>query len=189
MARSIIAEVEAEYGEPFWDVVRGFAADNYGCNTTARILGYAASKSLRSLIKSHGVQIDFPKNGKCNVQLDRQPLSEETKKKLSAIKLASQVTKAKLYEQKTGESAEAMIDRLKTTHTVTQICRLLGYTKPAPFRSWMRNHGIVATFKKATRNPPRGVGLQSKRCRMVTNSTFARYQKPESAHHADQHTP
>lgn len=32
---TIIEQVEQEYGEPFWEVVRGYAADGYGCDTTA----------------------------------------------------------------------------------------------------------------------------------------------------------
>jgi len=55
---TIIEQVEAEYGEPFWEVVRGYAADGYGCDTTAGILGYSSPSSFRRLIKRHGVVID-----------------------------------------------------------------------------------------------------------------------------------
>ena len=66
MARSVIAEVEQEYGEPFIDVVRGFAADNYACATTARILGYKHPKALRSYLERKGLHVDWPKFGSCN---------------------------------------------------------------------------------------------------------------------------
>jgi len=40
-------QVEEEYLDSFWNVVRGFAADNYACDTTARIIGYKYPKTFR----------------------------------------------------------------------------------------------------------------------------------------------
>jgi hypothetical protein len=37
--RRVVAEAEAEYGEPFADIVRGFAADGESRRSTAHILG------------------------------------------------------------------------------------------------------------------------------------------------------
>ena len=74
---TIIEQVEQEYGEPFWEVVRGYAADGYGCDTTAGILGYSSPSSFRRLIKRHGVVIDWPAHGKCNVQRERGPYSAD----------------------------------------------------------------------------------------------------------------
>jgi hypothetical protein len=59
MQRSVVKEVEEEYGEPFWDVVRGYAADGHSINATALMLGYAASNPLYRLIQRHGVDIEF----------------------------------------------------------------------------------------------------------------------------------
>lgn len=81
--RSVIKAVEEEFGQPFWDVVRGFASDGYGCDTTARILGYQDPRQFRSLIKRHRVVIKWPAHGQCNVQQERRPLSAETKAKIS----------------------------------------------------------------------------------------------------------
>ncbi|QNJ57431.1 CRISPR repeat binding protein [Pseudomonas phage Dolphis] len=81
-------EVEAEFGEPFWDVVRGFAADGYACDTTARILGYQSPRQFRSLIKRHQVEIAWPALGSCNVHRERGPLSEATKAKIRDKALA-----------------------------------------------------------------------------------------------------
>lgn len=57
--RSVIAEVEAEYGQPFWEVVRGYADDGYSIHATADILGYASDTPFRRLIQRHGVDIKF----------------------------------------------------------------------------------------------------------------------------------
>ncbi len=55
----IIKEVEQEFGEPFWDVVRGFAADGHSIHSTAELLGYASDTPFRRLIKRHSVEIEF----------------------------------------------------------------------------------------------------------------------------------
>lgn len=50
MARSIVNEVQEEFGEPFWSVVEGFARDGYSKSATAMFLGYStASCFLRKL--------------------------------------------------------------------------------------------------------------------------------------------
>jgi hypothetical protein len=59
MPRSIIREVEEEYGEPFWDVVAGYAADGHSIHSTADMLGYASDTPFRRLIARHGVTIKF----------------------------------------------------------------------------------------------------------------------------------
>jgi len=86
--RSVIRDTEGEFGQPFWDVVRGFASDGYGCDTTARILGYQSPRQFRSLIKRHEVSIAWPAHGSCIVQKNRKPLSEATKEKIRQKALA-----------------------------------------------------------------------------------------------------
>lgn len=54
--RSVIAEVEAEYGEPFWDVVKSFADDGESIEATAALLGYSGSKTLRIMLKKRGYE-------------------------------------------------------------------------------------------------------------------------------------
>ena len=56
-------EIEAEFGEPFWDVVRGFADDGYTIGRTGIILGYSGASSFRRLVIRHGKQHWFA-NGK-----------------------------------------------------------------------------------------------------------------------------
>lgn len=173
MARSVVAEVEAEYGQPFIEVVRGFASDNYACATTARILGYKHPKGLQTYLERRGVKIDWPKLGSCNAHKSRAPVTDETRAKLSAIRFKISDSLAKKYEERTGESAFSLIDRLSRTHTVTQVSAILGYSHPTPFRAWMKRHGISAKFKSSPSKPPVGLGLQSKRCRMETDISFS----------------
>ena len=61
MARSVIDEVEQEYGEPFWDVVRGYANDGHSKYAISEILGYASYPSFIRLIKRHKIDIEFVK--------------------------------------------------------------------------------------------------------------------------------
>lgn len=188
VARSVVAEVEEEFGMPFIEVVRGFAADNYACATTAKILGYKHPTALGCYLKRNGITVDWPKFGSCNAHQNRAPITEVTRAKLSKAKLEKIPTLPKEYERRTGESVIALIERTRKTHTVTEVATILGYCHATPFRAWMKRHGIEAEFKKAPTNLPRGMGLQSKRCRMETDFTFARYQKRESKHHAAQNT-
>lgn len=52
--RSVMAEVEDFFGQPFWDVVKGFAADGESIVATAAILGYASHSSFDRLLTRHG---------------------------------------------------------------------------------------------------------------------------------------
>ena len=61
MARSVMDEVEQEYGEPFWDVVRGYANDGHSKYAISEILGYASCPSFIRLIKRHKIDIEFVK--------------------------------------------------------------------------------------------------------------------------------
>lgn len=53
------SEIEEEFGEPFKDVVLGFANDGYSVNATANILGCNPS-SFRRLIERKGWKDNFP---------------------------------------------------------------------------------------------------------------------------------
>ena len=61
MRRSVIDEVEQEYGEPFWDVVRGYAKDGHSKYAIAEILGYASYSSFIRLVMRSCVDIAFVK--------------------------------------------------------------------------------------------------------------------------------
>jgi hypothetical protein len=162
MARSVVAEVEEEYGEPFWDVVRGYAADNYACDTTARILGYENSQGLRGLIKRKGVVIEWPKHGTCNVMTDRGPRSQEAIKNAQSASYAAREMVCKRYEARTGESVEALVERLRKTTTFTEVARIAGWKDDQGLRKWMKTNKVDAKFFKKQNKPPVGMGFQSK---------------------------
>ena len=84
--KSLIAEAEEEFGEPFWDIVRGFAADGYAAWTTAKILGFPHPETFKRLQVRDEVKIDWPKHGQCNV-------SKEPKGDYSASRNRGEYTK------------------------------------------------------------------------------------------------
>ena len=63
----IMRRVESEFGQRFWDVVRGFASDGYSPWTTAKILGFTHPETFKRLQVIYGVEIEWPKHGQCNV--------------------------------------------------------------------------------------------------------------------------
>src|SRR5699024_3767939 len=56
---TFIDRVEAEFQEPFSDVLQVFADMGYGCDSTAAILGYDKS-SFRRLLKRKGMSVRWP---------------------------------------------------------------------------------------------------------------------------------
>ena len=61
--REIMIQVEMEFGERFWDVVRGFAQDGYARGTTAKALGFSGPCQLRRLQAAYGIEIQWPAHG------------------------------------------------------------------------------------------------------------------------------
>lgn len=159
--RSIVQQVEQEYGEPFWEIVRGFAADGWGCNTTARILGYSDPVCLRLLIKRHGVQIDWPKAGTCNVQRERGPYDPDRIAKMKASKLAAKGNVVLAFESRTCLSAESEIKRMAETMTKSEVARAIGWGTPQPLTNWLKVRGITVNFVKKKPVPPRKKGWQA----------------------------
>ena len=161
MARSVISEVEQEYGEPFWDVVRAYAADGNWMQMTAKILGYTNGSSLWYLIKHHKKDIEFPKMGYCNAVQNPDPMREEDKQKISDIKRSHNLSAAGDYERRTGESAESAIRRLAGTNTVAATARAIGWKNASCMRAWMKIRGIEVDFGKYNPVPPRRNGWGS----------------------------
>lgn len=175
MARSVVAEVEEEFGMPFWDVVRGFAEDNYGCDTTARILGYTKPGSFRELIARHNKKIDWPAQGSCNAQKDRGPYSKERTENALHARMNHEGCKAMQYQSRTGETVLELIERIRKTHTITEVAHIIGYCESSPLRSWLNVRGLKIEFKKKTNLPPKGMGWQSEECRAIGNRDYAIY--------------
>lgn len=181
MARSVIKEVEQEYGEPFWDVVAAYAADGNSMQMTAKILGYTNGSSLWYLINHHQVDIQFPKMGYCNAVQNPDPMTIADKQRISDVKRSQNRSAAGEYERKTGESAETAIRRIAPHNTVVDTARAIGWSAASSMRAWMKIRGIEVEFKKYNPIPPR------------TKSGWAELnlgyrKKRESACHASQNT-
>jgi hypothetical protein len=84
--QSLIKAAEEEFGESFWDIVRGFASDGYAAWTTGKILGFSHPETFKRLQIRDGVQIEWPKHGQCNV-------SKEPKGDYSASRNRGEYTK------------------------------------------------------------------------------------------------
>lgn len=159
---TIIKQVEAEYGEPLWEVVRGYAADGYGCNTTAGILGYSSPSSFRRLIKRHGVVIDWPAHGSCNVQRERGPYTADRVERARLARLAKPSGIAAIYEAKHGTPAITAIRHMAKYMTRSEVARAIGWGTPQPLTAWLKARGEAMEFVRRKPMPPRGMGWQGK---------------------------
>ncbi len=95
MRQQIIEQVELEFGEPFWDVVRGFASDGYASGTTAKILGFSGQDQFRRLQRSAGVEINWPAHGQCNAMKEPRGTytRERADRRLSTLGLKRKVAR------------------------------------------------------------------------------------------------
>lgn len=83
--------IEAEFGEPFWDVVKGFADDGYSAGATGGILGYHPA-AFRRLVARHGKSHWFPYGQACIMAKDARESrkGKTTPAMIDACKKASQ---------------------------------------------------------------------------------------------------
>ena len=169
MARSVIKQVEQEYGEPFWDVVAAYAADGNSMTMTAKILGYRDGSTLWYLIRHHKKEIKFPEPGYCNAVQNPDPMTAQDKKKISDIKRSQNISAAGDYERRTGESAESAIRRLAGTNTVAGTARAIGWKNASCMRAWMKIRGIEVEFGKYNPVPPRRNGWGAINLRAVSH--------------------
>lgn len=72
-AEEIVRGVELEFGEPFLDLLRGFAADGESINSTACILN-VTDTWLRRWIKKYADDIQWPSLGQCNARREAAKL-------------------------------------------------------------------------------------------------------------------
>ena len=167
-------QVEDEYLEPFWNVVRGFAADNYGCNTTARIIGYKYPSTFRALMKREGVQIDWPNPGTCNGFKEK---GETTKKGRDAARDAivnNPDSVAGLYFKSTGETVEQLARRLCATNTAVEIARIAGWKRTRDLKDWLRVRGIELEYCKYQPIAPQGKGWQADEFKQIDRMRIAK---------------
>ena len=94
MNKKRIASIEAEFGEPIMDLVRGFAADGESRTSTAEILGVPYSTFYRWLLTQPPV--DWPRINAGNAWLN----ANRTKDKTRMIEAARRnLTKARAVNQ------------------------------------------------------------------------------------------
>ena len=84
----IMRRVENEFGQRFWDVVRGFAADGYASGTTAKALGISGQDQLRRLQNAYGMQIQWPAHGQDNANKEPRGVytRERAEKRLATMR-------------------------------------------------------------------------------------------------------
>ena len=58
-ARRVIQRAEAEFGEPFEEIIRGFAAMGYSRQDTSHALGWRDHTAVQRWMDRNGVSIEF----------------------------------------------------------------------------------------------------------------------------------
>lgn len=164
MARSVIQEVEEEFGEPFWDVVRGFAADGHSVHATAILLGYADdSTSFRRLIKRNNMNIEFASAQESVFQVEAR---EYRKGKCSDAQRES------LKRASENNPTYKVITYRGFTDTIIGHVRRLGLSKSTVYKRYLRKPDDLDYVFSTTPNyvaPPKGKGLQSKEMRALAS--------------------
>ena len=174
MHDKIKQKVEEEYLDSFWNVVRGFAEDNYGCNTTARIIGYTYPSTFRALMKREGVEIEWPKHGTCNGFKEK---GEATKKGRDAAREAivnNPDSVAGLYFKSTGETVDQLARRLCGINTAVEIARIVGWKRSRDLKDWLRVRGIELEYCNYQPIAPQGKGWQADEFKKIDHMRIAK---------------
>lgn len=84
----IMRRVESEFGQRFWDVVRGFASDGYASGTTAKALGFSGQDQFRRLQNAYGISIQWPAHGQDNANKEPRGVytRERAEKRLATMR-------------------------------------------------------------------------------------------------------
>ena len=138
---------------------------------------------IRDRIKRAGVVIDWPKWGTCNAMQDRGVRTPEAIKNARDASHAARDMLCKRYERETGETIGQLVERLRRTHTVTEVAKVAGWKDDQGLRKWMRTNGVKVEFFKRPHRTPKGLGFQSPEGR-----SFISRRKPAPTHHAAQST-
>lgn len=163
MRRSIISEVENEYGEPFWDVVRGFADDGHSIHATAGLLGYASDTPFRRMIKRHGVKIKFASAQdsvfQAEARIDRR--GKCTAGQRQAAQLASLANPS--YKR---------VEIFGITDTLAGHAKRIGLSRTTMYKRYARRPDdleYVFSVKSHYVAPPKGMGMQAKEFRALVH--------------------
>ena len=152
--RSVIKEVEAEFGEPFWQVVEGFAKDGHSVQSVAELLGYASATPFRRLLQRHGVAIKFAHGQESVFQLEARQHRRGrcTPAQMEATKLASAANHT--YKQLIHDGK---------VDTLAGHARRLGMSESTARKRYRRNPDPAYVFARCSHliNPPKGKGWQA----------------------------
>ena len=161
MRSSIARQVEQEYGEPFWDVVRGFAADGHSVHATAGLLGYASDTPFRRLIARHGVQINFASAQESVFQVEAR--IDRRGKCTAGQRRAAQAASL----SNPGYKRVALFG---ITDTLAGHAKRIGLSRSTMYKRWARRPDdleYVFSIKAHYVAPPKGMGMQAKELRPV----------------------
>lgn len=159
MRRSIVKEVESEYGEPFWDVVRGFAADGHSIHATAGLLGYSSDTPFRRMIVRHGVQIEFASAQESVFQVEAR--IDRRGKCTQGQRRATQVASL-------ANPSYKRVELFGITDTLSGHAKRIGLSRSTIYKRWARRPDdleYVFSVKAHYVAPPKGMGMQSKEFR------------------------
>lgn len=171
MRRSIVKEIEHEFGEPFWNVVRGFAADGHSVHATAGLLGYSSDTPFRRMIKRHGVTIEFASAQESVFQIESR---------------ADRRGKCTPGQRKATEAASLAnpgyrrVELFGITDTLTGHAKRIGLSRSTMYKRYARRPDDLEYVFSTTKQyvaMPTGKGWQSTESR-----------QRESNHHAAQNT-
>lgn len=161
--RSVISEVEQEYGQPFWDVVRGFAEDGHSVHAVAGLLGYSSDTPFRRLIRRHRVEIAFASAQESVFQAEAR--AGRRGKCTNAQKLAA-------MSASNANPGYRRVEFGGVVDTLAGHAERLGISKSTMYKRYARRPddlGYVFSRAKQYVSPPRGMGLQSRVYRLAAH--------------------
>ena len=151
--RSIIKEIEAEFGEPFWQVVEGFAGDGHSVQAVAELLGYASPTPFRRLLQRHGVAIQFAGAQESVFQLEAR---QQRRGRCTPAQKAATVraSEANPYYKRIAHGGHV--------DTLAGHARRLGMSESTARKRYYRNPDPAYVFARGSHriDPPLGKGWQ-----------------------------
>ena len=153
----IMRQVESEFGERFWDVVRGFATDGHSVQSTAELLGYSSGSAFRRLIKRHGITIEFA---------DAQSSVFQVEARIARRGKCSEAQKAATERASAANPTYKRIAYSGTTDTLAGHARRLGVSISTARKRYLVNPDPAYVFSTGSHvSVPKGKGWQSPECR------------------------
>lgn len=172
----IMRQVESEFGERFWDVVRGFSTDGHSVQSTAELLGYSSGSAFRRLIKRHGITIEFA---------DAQSSVFQVEARIARRGKCSQAQKAATERASAANPTYKRIAYGGEIDTLAGHARRLGVSISTVRKRYLVNPDPAYVFSTGSHvSVPKGKGWQSPECRArVFSSVMEFIIQPEMKDH------